>query len=291
MPRTSIIEKAMAKHPREDRRVLVPSTDNRLPHPDRQLSDLPGKDLIGERSVVHVKRSVLKKNNIIVANGQRSRTAEEFRLIKRALLAKCASNGIDRKNIILITSALRGEGKTFNSLNLAMSIALEQDYRVLLIDCDVAKATAMKTLGIEAKRGLIDILSNNHLTFADVLIKTDIDGFSVLPSGSRHLLSTELLASSRMVDLIDEVSRRYADRIIIIDAPPVLAASETSVLAQLVGQIVFVVQAERTARETVKEAVNLISQNPNVNLVLNRASGTLSRIRFGTYYENYHNNA
>lgn len=208
-------------------------------------------------------------------------------MIKRNILTKCAARDVHRRNLILVTSAVQGEGKTFTSINLAMSIALEHDHRVLLIDCDLTKATLTRMLGIEARHGLIDVLSSEHSDISEMLIKTDIDGFSVLAPGNAHLLSAELLASNKMTELMDEISNRYEDRIVVIDAPPVLATSETSILAQIAGQIIFVVAADKTPRDTVKEAIKLISRNENINLLLNQTADFLSQTRFGVYYQDY----
>lgn len=239
---------------------------------------------------VTINQSALSEKGIISADNLRTRTTEEFRIIKRGLLRRYTRNGADRQNLVLITSAVPGEGKSFFALNIAMSIALEEDYRVLLVDCDLTNPTVMRTLGIKAQMGLIDVLTEQRLDLADVLVQTDIDGLSILPPGTPHARSAEILGSKKMGNLMNEMAHRYNDRIVIFDAPPVLMLAETSALAAHVGQIVFVIASEKTPRSTAKEALDLIGDNQNINLVLNRTRKSLVTAQFGNDYSKYYGN-
>jgi len=215
-----------------------------------------------------------------------NRTTEEFRRIKRPLLMHVRGEGatvIDNANMIMVTSALPGEGKTFTSINLAMSIAMEMDKTVLLIDADVAKPDVTARLGVEAEKGLIDVLLDDGLTLPDVLLRTDIPKLTLLPSGSRHVHSTELLASERMRQLTLELSSRYSDRIVIFDSPPLLLTSESRVLAGLVGQIVLVTEESRTPQHAVKEAVELLDDNEIVGIVMNKGTHRKDSDGYGGY--------
>lgn len=284
--RRSLIEKAAKRLPNGQHaggarpRSVEPSDVNERQKPDA-----------GKRSTteaVTINRSTLHRNGIITSDNLRTRTTEEFRLIKRGLLNRYAKNGADRQNLVLVTSAVAGEGKSFCALNIAMSIALEENFRVLLVDCDFANSTIMRTLGIEAKRGLMDVLMDEDLDLSDVLLRTDIDRLSILPPGTPNSRSTEFLGSNRMADLVDEIAHRYADRFVIIDTPPVLMKADTSVLAMHVGQIVFVIRSESTSRDTAKEALDMIADNPNINLVLNGTRETFGSHQFGQDYYHYH---
>jgi len=186
-------------------------------------------------------------------------------------------------NLIMVTSALPGEGKTFTSLNLALSIATEIDSTVLLVDGDVAHPSMPGVLGTPHGPGLLDLLTRNDLDFADALIKTNIDKLSVIPAGTRHRRSTELLASEQMASLLREMASRYADRIIIFDSPPLLATTEARVLASNMGQIVMVVAADATSQNAVNQALATIEACEVVLMVLNKAS----RTDVGTYYGYY----
>lgn len=218
-----------------------------------------------------------------------NRTTEEFRRIKRPLLMNIRGEGasvVPNANMIMVTSALAGEGKTFTSINLAMSIATEMDRTVLLVDADVAKPDVTARLGVAAEKGLIDVLLDDGLTLPDVLLRTDIPKLTLLPSGSRHVHSTELLASERMRQLTLELSSRYPDRIVIFDTPPLLLTSEARVLAGLMGQVVLVVEESITPQHVVKEAAESLQGNEIVGIVMNkgpRGSGDEGYGGYGSY--------
>jgi protein-tyrosine kinase len=240
----------------------------------------PGKQVVLDLSRLRDAGLVDPKSN------KTNRTTEEFRRIKRPLLMHVRGEGatvVDNANMIMVTSALPGEGKTFTSINLAMSIAMEMDKTVLLIDADVAKPDVTARLGVEAEKGLIDVLLDDGLTLPDVLLRTDIPKLTLLPSGSRHVHSTELLASERMRQLTLELSNRYSDRIVIFDSPPLLLTSEARVLAGLMGQVVLVTEESRTPQHAVKEAAGMLDDNEIVGIVMNKGSHRKDSDGYGGY--------
>jgi exopolysaccharide/PEP-CTERM locus tyrosine autokinase len=190
---------------------------------------------------------------------------------------------VDHANMIMVTSALPGEGKTFTSINLAMSIAMEMDKTVLLIDADVAKPDVTSRLGVEAEKGLIDVLIDDGLTLPEVMLRTNIPKLTLLPSGNHHIRSTELLASDRMRQLTLELSNRYPDRVIIIDSPPLLLTSEARVLAGLVGQVLLVTEEAKTPQHAVKEAVEMLDENEIVGIVMNKGTHKKESVGYGGY--------
>jgi receptor protein-tyrosine kinase len=217
---------------------------------------------------------------------QVNRTTEEFRRIKRPLLMNVRGEGasvVPNANMIMVSSALPGEGKTFTAINLAMSIAMEMDRTVLLVDADVAKPDVTARLGVEAEKGLIDVLLDDGLTLPDVLLRTDIPKLTLLPSGGRHVHSTELLASERMRQLTLELSSRYPDRIVIFDSPPLLLTSEARVLAGLMGQVVMVVEESMTRQHAVQEAVEMLADNEIVGIVMNKGRRKSGEGGYGGY--------
>lgn len=238
--------------------------------------------------LVKIDTAGLTSRGLLTPDSKRNRTVEEFRLIKRLVLSRRWEVQEAPGNTIVVTSALPSEGKTTTAINLAMSIAAEKDLRVLLIDADFVKPRALQQLGVSATRGLIDVLEDPQLEISDVILKTDIEKLSLIPSGQPHARCTELLASTRMDDLIQELANRYEDRILIFDSPPVLATSESVVLASHMGQVVFVVQAGRTKRESVDSALELLGDRPNLGLLLNRTSGGFGKTEFGAYYGSYY---
>ena len=210
---------------------------------------------------------------IVTPAAPRSQMADQYRVIKRPLIANAIGRGaasIKHGNLIMITSALPGEGKSFTSINLAMSIAAELDHTVMLVDADVARPSILRMLGLPPGPGLLDLLEGKA-DMASVLLRTNVDKLTILPSGTPHAKATELLASDAMSKLLDDMSTRYPDRIIIFDSPPLLLTTESRVLATHLGQIVVVVHADRTLQGTVQQALAAIETCPVKMMVLNKA--------------------
>jgi exopolysaccharide/PEP-CTERM locus tyrosine autokinase len=229
----------------------------------------------------------MRQYGIVTPDQGRTQIAEQFRVIKRPLLTNAFNRGpgmIRNGNLIMVTSALAGEGKSFCTVNLAMSIAMEMDRTVLLVDADVARPTVPKILGLGTEIGLLDILQDEKLDLADVLIKTNIEKLTLLTAGRRHSHSTELLASQSMAELLKELAERYADRVVIFDSPPLLLTSEARVLAGQMGQIVLVVEAETTSQQAVKETLRQIESCDVVNLIYNKARSFSGGEYYGYYY-------
>lgn len=231
----------------------------------------------------------MDRGGLITPQRPRSLVADEYRAIKRPLLMNMEKKGptaIENANLIMVTSALPGEGKTFSAINLAMSMATEQDRTVLLVDADVTKASAARILGISDDcPGLIDLLEDKTKKFSDVLIHTNIPKLRVLPAGHLHEHATELLASDNMKSLVRELSARYPDRVIIFDSPPLLITTEASVLASHVGQVVFVVASQQSSQDAVIEAIEHIGEDKVIGLVLNKVrKNPLSKHGYGYGY-------
>ncbi|MCK7583151.1 MAG: XrtA-associated tyrosine autokinase [Chromatiales bacterium] len=228
----------------------------------------------------------LRLMGLLTPDSKRSQLAEEYRLIKRPLIMNIDKKGadiVDNANLIMVTSALTGEGKTFSAINLAISIAMERDRTVLLVDGDVAKPAAAKRLGIKSETGLLDILDGSGMTVAKALVRTDIPNLRVLPAGKRHERATELLASEQMARLMEQFSTRYKDRVVIFDSPPLLLASESAVLAEMMGQILMVVAADQTPRYAVNDALSRLNQDKIIGLLLNKYRPTFGN-KFGAGY-------
>jgi protein-tyrosine kinase len=229
----------------------------------------------------------LHELGMITPDGPRTGVAEEFRAIKRSLITNVLEHKGESSrpnNLIMVTSALPGEGKTFCSINLAISIAMEFDHTVLLIDADVARPSVPKKLGIEVDQGLMDVLLEPDLDVADVMLKTNIERLTLLPAGMRHRHSTELLASKAMNNFLHEIAHRYNDRIVIFDSPPLLLTTESRALATRMGQIVMVVEGEKTTQYSLKNALRQIESCPNINLIYNKAKAFRGLENYGYYY-------
>ena len=222
----------------------------------------------------------LRSIGMLVPGGLDTKFLDEYRRIKRPILANAFGKNadlVDRGNLILVTSAVPNEGKTYTAVNLALAIAQERDHTVLLIDCDSVKRDASRMVGLEGMTGFTDVLERNDLDLSDVMWRTDIPDLVLIPAGRPYDNATELFASNKMSDLADELLSRYQDRVIIFDSPPLLATPQTAVLANLVGQVTVVVAAGQTSVAMVNDSLDLIPRDKAIGLVLNKVTGVLRR--------------
>ncbi|MBS0390173.1 MAG: XrtA-associated tyrosine autokinase [Comamonadaceae bacterium] len=271
---TSSIEKA-AQRLEQLRKSGTPLPGDR-PHQDESAPPLETMDAAHARpesKTVHIDLTALGAGGYVTPNVRRSATTEQYRVIKRPLLDNATGKGaslVANGNLIMVTSALPGEGKSFTAINLAMSLAMELDHTVMLVDADVTHPSVMTKLGLPPAPGLLDVLREDGVGLADVLLRTNVEKLTLLPAGLAHQRATELLASDAMTTLVRDMGKRYGDRIIIFDSPPLLLTTEARVLASHMGQVVVVVQAEKTLQSEVNYALSTIESSPVKYMVLNR---------------------
>ena len=239
------------------------------------------------RRSAEVDLAALEAGGHLLPDAPSSALAEETRIIKRRLL-KAIDDKAERDpraRVALITSGQPGEGKTFLALNLALSIAGEHERAVLLIDGDTSQPEIAGRLGIDSDSGLVDALADRDVDPESLVIDTDIAGLSILPAGRRERNVPELLASVRTEEVLGRLLAADPQRIILIDSPPALAASNASVLAGHAGQTLVVVRADTTSEADLKETVGLLGGPARLSLVLNSASLSIGGRRFGRYEE------
>ncbi len=238
---------------------------------------------------IEVDPDAMAAAGLLVPDAPGGSLAEELRLVKRRLLASVdarIARGDDRARVVLIASGQPGEGKTFMALNLALSIAAEQERSVLLIDGDNAKPELLARMGVaEEGPGFLDSLADPRLDPESLVLGTDIPRLSVLPAGRKDRNIPEYFASARMPELITRLCEADPSRIILIDSSPALAASATGVLAQHAGQTLVVVKADTTAEADLKETLDLLSGCDELALVLNSTAFQVGGRRFGKYEE------
>ncbi|HMT44698.1 MAG TPA: exopolysaccharide biosynthesis protein [Chakrabartia sp.] len=232
--------------------------------------------------------ALLKESGFVVPGMPPSVLSEEFRMIKRQVLLQAFGNqnlpALEKGRQILVCSAQPNEGKSFSSVNLALSMVSETDLEVLLIDADVAKPEVLSMLGLPAGPGLMDALADPSIDPESLVMHTNIPGLSVLPAGRQSNNDTELLASARTCGLIDKLSAANPRRVVIFDSAPALAASPASVLAMHVGQIVLVVRADVTTESELREALSMLDGGARIQLLLNAVTFSGSNRKFGSYY-------
>lgn len=235
-----------------------------------------------------VDRARLREQGLIVPEGAVSALLEEFRIVKRHLLLQAAELRREGAGAaaqrVLICSPHPGEGKTYCALNLALAMAAEKESEVLLVDADFAKPSVLSALGLPGGPGLMDALADSSIDVEDCVVGTDIPGLWVLPAGDATTSDSEYLSTSRTAAVLDRLSDGPANRIVIFDSPPALAASPAAELAKYVGQALLIVRADRTGQGAVEDAVSLLSACPNIQLLLNGVQFSPSGRRFGAYY-------
>jgi protein-tyrosine kinase len=239
-------------------------------------------------STIQIDFEMLEKKGFVSTNSQRQLINEEFRAIKRKLLDNAfgpLSKSLKNSNIIMVTSSRPGEGKTFTAINLALSIALEKDKTVLLVDADVLRPNVMKTLELERKQGLMEYLLGENQDISEVMYKTNLDNLRIIPAGQSHHLSTELLASEKMFEAVEEFANRYTDRVVIVDTPPLLGINETAILANLAGQALVVTEESKTKLVDVEEAVKQLNPEMAIGFVVNKSEKVNTKgLGYGYYY-------
>lgn len=198
---------------------------------------------------------------------------EEFRRIKRPIISAAFGQSQRHEtgfsNLVMITSALPAEGKTFTTINLALNMTAERDTTVLVVDGDFAKRSLSRAFKLDDAPGLTEVL-DGKMTISDVLINTDDPKLKVIPAGQPHRNSAELLASRRMADHMAEIAKRYPDRVVLIDAPPYLATNEAEIIEEQVGQVVLVVEAEKTPQPLLHQVIDRVGPNRKIGLILNK---------------------
>jgi exopolysaccharide/PEP-CTERM locus tyrosine autokinase len=226
-------------------------------------------------AVVHIDQAMLERAGLLPREDDASgRLANEVRRAKLPLLNNATGKSVKVPELaerIVVTSAVPGEGKTFTAMNLALSLAREPDFEVLLVDADIPKSDLTRTLGLEGLPGLMDVLVDEQRRPTDAILRTDVPNLLVLPAGERHPLAAELFGGRRMGYVLEELGVSTRQRLLVFDSAPLLATSEARVLASLMGQVVVVVGAGATRRHELKSALEGLGDSQYVGLILNKS--------------------
>jgi protein-tyrosine kinase len=215
-----------------------------------------------------------------------SPVAEEYRKLKEMVL-KATRTTEGFRNMLMVTSALAGEGKSVTSLNLAACLAQEYDHTVLVVDADLRKPSCAKYLGIEPGQGITDCLLKGT-PFNEALIHTGIGKLAFLPAGSPVDNPAELFSSHRMRDLLMEMKHRYPDRYIVIDTPPVLPFAETRSIGAIADGVILVVKEGVPSQEEIRESVDALRGATILGIVYNQADlSGINKPYSNYYYDRY----
>lgn len=248
----------------------------------------PVRRVVPPSRVVKIDREALRAIRLLPMPPMERPIAAQYQHVKRPLLTAALNRAADapaNANVIMLTSALPGEGKTFTSINLALSMALEKDLEVLLVDADVAKPNVTRLFGLQSELGLLDLLTDGTRHADSAILRTDVAGLSILPAGRQIETATELLASERMKQVVAELTAPGRRRVVLLDSPPLLLSTESITLLSSVGQILLVVRAEATPRKAVLDALELVGEGRQVSLMLNQSSAAPASgyYGYGTY--------
>ncbi|MBV9696493.1 MAG: protein tyrosine kinase [Gammaproteobacteria bacterium] len=253
-------------------RSLTPSPRRAEPEPG-----VPGR-------IIPIDLDALRAAGLFPPAHQERELAQQFRQIKRPLINNALGRGVKplpAGNLLMIASAVPGEGKTFTSLNLALSMRLEEDVTVLLVDGDVVNPRLSQVLGADDARGLLDLIKDPALPLSQAILQTDVPGLSFLPAGHQDPNATELLASARMSEVVTQLAGHDPSRLVLFDSAPLLLTTESQALTQSAGQIVLVVRADDTPQHVVLDALESLAESKSVSLVLNQS---MKQPHAGYYY-------
>ena len=280
----SIVERAVQVVEQGGKTVTVPEP---LPAPQPAASSvdlsITRRDL---KPIVEISGDRLRTAGYLPGAKMAHQTEDEIRRIKWPLLnaIKGRSGAAPaRNNVILVTSATPGEGKSFTSLSLALSIVRDREMRVILVDGDVARPSLTPVLGLEGRPGLNELLEDAAVDVNAVTYQTDVAGLFFVPSGAWREHASELFASSRMPQVIAALSQRVGNGVIVLDSPPLLATNEAQVASRYVGQVLLVVRADRTEQRAVLDAIALVDKSTPINAVLNGVEVSMVSKYYGQY--------
>ena len=220
-------------------------------------------------------------DRLVLATATTGPVAESIRALRSRILFP-SEGPVPRS--ILVTSAAPGEGKSFICANLGISLAQGMDNYCLLVDCDLRRPTQHQLFGLSNKAGLVDYLQHKK-RIPELLAPSGVEKLSILQAGPQSINPAELLSSASMIGLVDEISKRYDDRIVLLDSPPLHAASETAVLAQHVDGVVLVVRYGKSRREYVKALADIIGREKILGVVFNAYEATVLDYKVFGYYE------
>jgi len=281
--RPSLIERAaerLAEEPPRPEPATAPDTENRPAAAEK------------ESPKVKIDFDRLAESGHLTPNQMRSHLAEQVRLIKRSVLQTLAQEDVERGNLIMVASACPGEGKSFTALNLAISLACDVDYHVLLVDADFERPAVLDRLGVRDRPGLMDVLTDRSADLSEIIFRTNLERLSVIGPGRPDDMSPELLGGQRMRELTKEMADRYSDRLIVFDTPPLLSSTAPAMLAEHLGQVVYIVEADVTPREMIEQALERLPPNCAVNMVLNKGRASLGSNKYSYYgYRAYHSSS
>jgi protein-tyrosine kinase len=277
----SLIEKALQKM-RTEGATAAPAAPSSATTPPRTPNAAPPRT---PRQTIVIDSATLEEAGVVAPADKLHQQVSDYRHIKRQVMAAAAglsATGSASPRAIMVTSALPGEGKTFSSINLALSLALERDTSVLLIDGDVAKPSTSRLLNVERYPGLLDAIDDESVNVEDLILGTNVKGLTLLSAGRKSAIANESLSSTQMQSVMSRLLQDKA-RYIVIDSPPLLVTTEAAALSHHAGQVIMVVRADSTVQRAVADGLHVLGERGGVSMILNRVKHS----RLEGYYYGY----
>jgi protein-tyrosine kinase len=289
----SVIERALEKYRRQGDRSApnspaMSAAQAAAPGAPVEAPPVDTRRLPHRPDVLTLHEASLRQQGYLPENDSTAVMMHQYRRLKRPLVQQALKRDlVVSPRTIAVCSAVAGEGKSFTSLTLGISLAHERDFSVLLIDGDAARHALTKALGCIGEPGLLDLLDDGSRGLESAIRETSQEGLYFLPSGSWREDAPELLGSTRLAKLFGEISTHFPNCLILCDTPPVLLTNEARAFLLLAGQVVFVVSAGGTPRQSVLDAVAMIDPDRPIQMVLNKYTGPVDKgyLYYGDYYK------
>ena len=209
------------------------------------------------------------RNHRIVAGMPHSVFADAYKILHTQVLQRLNENSW---NVLAVTSPGEDEGKTLTAVNLAISLAMEVSYTVLLVDANLRHPGVHEHLGMPAGKGLSEYLLDD-IPLPELLVHPEnLADVVILPGGRAVQNSAELLNSPKMQQLVEELKNRYPSRIVLFDLPPVLSAADALAFAPYVDAALLVLEEGRTIQDDARRALELLDCTNVLGTVLNKAN-------------------
>jgi len=290
----SVVEKAIRKLQKQreqnaaETQSPAESQTTEAPRPSDPAAPHVAAHATGAPAVL-LDRATLQSAGLMPPPEEVDLITRQYRKIKHPLVARAMGRGMPREPkgyLIMIASAMSGEGKSFTAMNLALNLSLEKEVEVLLVDADAPKPHLTRIMELANAPGLLDALRDPQCDVETLIRPTNVRSLSFLPVGVGADDATELLSSARMERMATLLGQRNSHRIVVFDSPPLLQTTESPALARVAGQIVVVVRAETTPQPVLLDALHTLEGHPAISLVLNQS------VRSGAapyYYYGYEN--
>lgn len=269
-----------AKQERSSKSKRVPERDREQARSETEIITPRAVQNISyqQTRVLEIDPDILRRNRLIVGSDEYPAAATAYKILRTQVEQRLAARGW---NAIAITSPGGAAGKTVTAINLSMALAQEMHRTVLLVDLDFRNPSVHRRFECEIQHGLIDYLLDD-VPVNEILINPGIERLVILPAGSRPVPnSSELLASPKMIRLVDELKSRYPSRIIVFDLPPLLWSDDTLAFSPYVDTTLLVVSEGTTTKEELKRVTEIMEGSEVIGTVLNRSSEIQA-----TYYYN-----